>query len=315
MYVSTRTAVVPNGVMLTPLRGVDSFYYEVTVCKSKGCMSVGWIDGEWRSGDEEQEHQWVMSSQPRMADSADSHAGSGSLSVEINDTVGCLADLKGCYVRFFLNGDPVDSIREMTWSRYVSPIVFFETGFEFELNLGQRGFRFPHGMNNVKPVFAYVVQLLHSVVGHSAKGLRVHAIEEGPGRSAALDNTTVPVCLPKEVIATDDENTLIGSFLKLQIDTDMSWGGANVLFNHCPIVSGKWFLEVLFTGWRAWDKDSAIGCVGPDFFPAFDLARTDFKQMWLLKPTVECVQQGERTAKYSDGSESWGMVATQIQMR
>ncbi len=308
------TTVVPCGVMLPKPRGNVTastpacYFYEVSVIKSKGSVSVGWMDGCWApptslsatSSEDTQQHIWTVSGKPAVVDgggSGDGNAGPASLFLSAGDTIGCLVDLVNGYARYFRNGEALEFSQALVqWKYYLSPVVIFEAGFEFHMNLGQRGFRYPPP-SHAKPVFSSVAQMLSDIVSKSTEFLVV----EGP------------VCSVPNTIAVD-----LSNLQEIQVRAAVDLNSV-ALLKDCAVFSGKWFLEVEMKGYMYWKN--GIGCVGPDFFPAFDIFGNEplakIPSCWTCFPSRAEILSASVTAKYyKEGySMRWENLTLLVQMR
>jgi hypothetical protein len=317
------TTVVPCGVMLPKPRGnvtasipAFCYFYEVSVVKSKGSVSVGWMDGCWASPtslsatsseEDPQKHVWTVMGKPAVVDGGggggsggSGNAGPASLFLSAGDTVGCLVDLVNGYARYFRNGEALEFSQALVqWKYYLSPVVIFEAGFEFHMNLGQRGFRYPPP-SLAKPVFSSVALILSDIVSKSTEFLRI----EGP------------VCSIPNTIAVDLSN-LQEISMKAAVDVDSCSSVA--LLKDCAVFSGKWFVEVELKGYMYWNH--GIGCVGPDFFPAFDIFGNDplgkTPGCWACYPSRAELMSLSTTARYyKEGfSMRWEHLTLLVHMR
>ena len=285
-----KTAVVPNGVILRPLKSVDKFFYEITIAKSKGSLKVGWADGRWSYLQKQLllpgERTAVgaicsVSGQPsvgglRGALPRKTHGANFAFST--GDTVGCLLDLTRNVCCFFYNGIAIEGFRSFDWKHYVSPLVLFETGVEFDLNLGQRAFKFAPSFPGLRPAFGYVADILRSVAKHSMAGLNTDA--------------RFPICYSNDVLTEVFDQEIMLKAKEIGTPGD-------VFFQGSALLSGKWFLEIEVEGSNSGGSEgSGIGCVGPNYSPVLDrhVNWSDRPDGWKLNPLSNRVINGGTSA-------------------
>eukprot|EP01038_Epipyxis_sp_PR26KG_P004325 gene4325-6126_t len=293
-----KTAIIPNSVILIPYGRIDKFFYEVVILKCKGSASIGWVDGLW-NGQNNEKSMWTISIQPAVADMKEkgSYRVNSTIMCNAGDVIGCLVDFNGKSARFFVNGEAVEGILQINWQFFLSPVIEFETGFEFDINLGQRGFKIAPIIADVRPVFFTVALLIREFISES---------------TSALDfNPSFPnVCYSNKVVSTDSK-----SYLKLKLKS-FSQRSTNILFRDCALLSGKWFVEVEVEGnpYYPWRSYSGIGCVGLDFSPQIS-SSLDRNQLWMAYPLRNLISYGNSESLYTEERFRWEDRTSRVQMR